>query len=55
MRWARETHGQRDFVLSIAPDNVASQGVAARLGFGRIGSHVDEDDGPEDWYLGRPG
>jgi RimJ/RimL family protein N-acetyltransferase len=55
MRWARETHGQRDFVLSIAPDNVASQGVAARLGFVKVGTHVDDEDGPEDWYLGRLG
>ena len=48
MDWAREVHGVQSFVLSISPDNIASQALAARLGFVRIGSHMDEEDGLED-------
>lgn len=48
MRWARETHGIQNFVLTIRPDNTASQVLAAQLGFVRIGSHEDEVDGTED-------
>lgn len=48
MNWARESHGVRNFVLTISPDNTASQNLAAQLGFVRIGSHVDEIDGIED-------
>ena len=47
MDWAREAHGVPSFVLSISPENVASQALAARLGFVRIGSHIDEEDGLE--------
>jgi RimJ/RimL family protein N-acetyltransferase len=48
MGWATETQGIRKFVLTIAPNNFPSQSLAAKLGFERIGSHVDEVDGPED-------
>jgi RimJ/RimL family protein N-acetyltransferase len=48
MRWAREIRGVRSFVLSVRPDNMASQALAAELGFVRIGSHIDEVDGLED-------
>jgi [ribosomal protein S5]-alanine N-acetyltransferase len=48
MRWARQNHGVTKFVLSIRPDNVASQALAAQLGFVRIGSHLDDLDGLED-------
>ncbi len=50
MRWAREVHGVNRFVLTIAPGNLPSQAIAQRLGFTRIGQHVDEDDGPEDVF-----
>jgi ribosomal-protein-alanine N-acetyltransferase len=50
MHWAWETHGVRHFVVSISPDNGPSLGLAAKLGFGKIGSHVDEIDGPEDIF-----
>ena len=50
MRWAREMHQVKRFVLSISPDNVPSLGVAAKLGFRKIGFHVDEHDGPEDIF-----
>ena len=48
MGWARECHGVLRFVMTIRPDNVASQSLAASLGFVRIGSHIDEVDGLED-------
>jgi ribosomal-protein-alanine N-acetyltransferase len=48
MHWARHTQGVTKFVLTIRPDNTASQALAAQLGFVRIGSHVDEVDGLED-------
>ena len=38
-------------MLSIAPDNQASLGLARKLGARRIGEHVDEIDGPEDIFL----
>ena len=50
MRWAREEHQVQRFVLSISPDNVPSLGLAAKLGFRKIGSHIDELDGPEDIF-----
>ena len=48
MRWARQIHGVTKFVLSIRPDNTASQALATQLGFVRVGSHIDEVDGLED-------
>jgi ribosomal-protein-alanine N-acetyltransferase len=53
MRWARAEHGVTNFVVSISPDNKASQALAAKLGFTRIGSHIDEVDGLEDILEGR--
>ncbi len=50
MRWAREEHQVSRFVLCINPDNAASLGVAARLGFRHIGSHIDEENEPEDIF-----
>lgn len=47
MDWARG-HGVTQFVLTISPDNHASQALARRLGFARIGQHMDEHDGIED-------
>jgi RimJ/RimL family protein N-acetyltransferase len=50
MDWAHRSHGVTRFVVSIRPANVASLELAKRLGFDRIGSHVDEEDGPEDIF-----
>ena len=50
MRWAREVHHVKRFVLCISPENRPSLAVAAKLGFRQIGSHVDEWDGPEDIF-----
>ena len=51
MHWAHQVHDVRSFVLSIRPDNIASQALAAGLGFVRIGSHLDDVDGLEDVLL----
>lgn len=55
MNWAAETHGIRRFVVSISPENAPSVAMARKLGFARIGGHVDEEDGYEDILaLARP-
>jgi ribosomal-protein-alanine N-acetyltransferase len=48
MQWATETYSVTRFVLTIRPDNLPSQLLAAQLGFKRIGEHIDEIDGLED-------
>jgi RimJ/RimL family protein N-acetyltransferase len=48
--WAKE-RGADAFVFSISPVNIASLALARRLGAVKVGSHVDEEDGPEDVYL----
>lgn len=53
MQWANAEHGVTRFILSIRPDNLASQALAAKLGFTRIGSHLDAVDGWEDILEGR--
>jgi len=50
MAWAAQKHGVRRFIVSIRPSNAASTALAEQLGFRRIGSHVDEVDGPEDIF-----
>lgn len=50
MHWAAETQAQRKFVLSISPRNTASLALAAKLGFHRVGSLLDEVDGVEDVF-----
>jgi RimJ/RimL family protein N-acetyltransferase len=53
MKWALETYGVSSFVLSISPENEPSLGVARKLGFEKVGSQIDEEDGIEDIYLKR--
>jgi [ribosomal protein S5]-alanine N-acetyltransferase len=55
MDWAHRLHGVTRFVVSISPTNLASLGLARRLKFRRIGSHVDDEDGPEDIFERRLG
>ena len=50
MRWARDGHGVPRFVVSISPENGPSLALAAKLGFQKIGSHMDACDGPEDIF-----
>lgn len=50
MDWAHRVHGVSRFVVSISPHNQPSLSLAASLGFRKIGSHIDEKDGPEDIF-----
>ena len=50
MEWAVSEHGVAQFVLSISPGNEASIGVAAKLGFRRVGEWQHEERGPEHVY-----
>ena len=50
MDWARREHGISRFVVSISPQNAPSLALARGFGFQRIGSHMDEVDGPEDIF-----
>jgi RimJ/RimL family protein N-acetyltransferase len=45
------THGVERFVVSVSPANQPSLALIARLGFARIGEHMDEVDGVEHIYL----
>jgi RimJ/RimL family protein N-acetyltransferase len=49
MAWAQQ-QGVMRFLLSISPENEPSLRVAARLGFVKIGSQMDEEDGLEEIY-----
>ena len=48
MKWAHLEHSVESFVLCVSPSNIPSQALAARLGFVRISSHMDDIDGEED-------
>jgi RimJ/RimL family protein N-acetyltransferase len=52
MAWAA-AQGVGGFILTIAPDNGPSQALARKLAADRIGSQMDEQDGPEDVFLVR--
>ena len=45
--WARREHAVRRFVVSVSPTNGPSLAMAAKLGFERIGTQIDEIDGEE--------
>jgi [ribosomal protein S5]-alanine N-acetyltransferase len=51
MAWAEQEKGVRRFVLSISPENVPSLCIAQHFGFHKVGSHMDEVDGPEDIFV----
>jgi RimJ/RimL family protein N-acetyltransferase len=50
MRWAHHNHGVGTFVVSISPTNAPSLALAAKLGFERIGTQIDDEDG-EEWVF----
>lgn len=50
MEWAQD-QGVENFVFSISPDNAASLALARKLGARKIGTQIDEKDGPEDVHL----
>ena len=45
--WAAREHGIRRFIASVSPTNEASLALTAGLGFGQIGSQMDDIDGLE--------
>lgn len=45
--WAAREHGVTRFRASIAPDNVPSRAIVARLGFRQVGVQIDDIDGEE--------
>lgn len=47
MRWARDTHGIRRFIASVAPGNEPSLAIVRKLGFVQTGTQWDEEDGEE--------
>jgi RimJ/RimL family protein N-acetyltransferase len=49
--WAHSEHAVTQFVASIAPENLPSQNLAAKLGFVKVGEQTDEIDGIEDVLL----
>ena len=49
--WAQRRHGVARFIASIAPHNLASQRLAAKLGFVKVSEQIDDVDGPEDVLL----
>ena len=51
MDWAHRTASVPQFVVSISPENAPSQHMAARFGFRKMGTHIDEEDGPEDIFV----
>ncbi len=53
MEWATTECGIRNFIASASPDNLASLVVLHGLQFAKVGSHIDEHDGPEDIFLRR--
>jgi RimJ/RimL family protein N-acetyltransferase len=53
MGWATTEFGIRIFVASVSPENLASLGLIRGFQFTKVGSHIDEIDGPEDIFLRR--
>ena len=51
MQWARESHGVTSFVTSVHIDNVPSRSLVTSLGFVRVDTQIDEEDGPEDIFV----
>jgi RimJ/RimL family protein N-acetyltransferase len=50
IQWACTQHRVQRFVLSISPKNQASQALATKLSFRKIGSQIDEEDGLEEIF-----
>ena len=48
--WAHRERGIDRFIASVSPANLPSLALIRRLGFQRVSSHVDPEDGPEDIF-----
>lgn len=51
LEWAASAHGVPRFVLSIAPENLGSRGVATKLGFARRSAWMEAEDGVEELWV----
>jgi ribosomal-protein-alanine N-acetyltransferase len=51
MGWAKGREGVKRFLATVAPDNVPSMAMMKRLGFHRVGEHVDDEDGLEHVFV----
>jgi [ribosomal protein S5]-alanine N-acetyltransferase len=51
MQWATDAYQVQHFVLSISPGNLPSLRIAQHFGFQKVGTQMDEEDGPEDIFV----
>jgi len=51
IQWAKSEFGVNRFAATVSPHNAPSLALLARLGFRKVGRHVDAADGIEDVYL----
>lgn len=51
MTWASQDYGVPRFVVTISPTNGPSLRIAQQLGFRKVGTHIDDEDGPEDIFV----
>ena len=51
MEWATAAYQVQQFVLSISPENSPSLHIAQHFGFQKVGTQIDEVDGPEDIFV----
>ena len=50
VKWAHDVHDVSSFIASVRPDNTPSLAIISKMGFRRIGSHIDDEDGYEDIF-----
>jgi len=51
MDWASREHHVTRFIVSISPANAPSLRIAKKLGFRKVGSFIDPEEGVEDVFL----
>jgi RimJ/RimL family protein N-acetyltransferase len=51
MAWAKGREGVKRFLTTVAPGNVPSMAMMKRLGFAKVGEHVDAEDGVEHVFV----
>jgi ribosomal-protein-alanine N-acetyltransferase len=51
MGWAAAQPGVKRFLTTVAPANVPSMAMMKRLGFHKVGEHVDAEDGVEHVFV----
>ena len=51
MGWAKGREGVKRFLATVAPDNLPSIAMMKRLGFRKVGEHLDAEDGLEHVFV----